>query len=317
MPRLSIDTVIRQIEEKQPGKYGFDKLVYKSYRGKITLFCNVHKEYFETTFVSAITTSSCKKCIKEEIPTRLSHTKDQFVSRAIEVHGDKYSYEEVEYVNSQTKIKIWCKNHKTFFSQIPNSHLRGNGCPLCSATNVAEKINNAARERFVTEAKKVNPDYDYSKALYISAHRKVEVVCHKHESFWIRPTNILAGIGCPSCSKNGYNIDRSGHLYVLTCGDITKIGITNRLVSRRQREISKSFGHKFDLFRKYFFEDGRHPYELERILLQELREQHLQPSKIFDGRTESFLSVNNEILIARIEQLIKEQYSSKPASQEA
>ena len=50
------------------------------------------------------------------------------------VHGDKYDYSLVEYVNSKSKIKIICKEHG-IFEQIPNSHLNGNGCKKCGYKN--------------------------------------------------------------------------------------------------------------------------------------------------------------------------------------
>lgn len=31
----------------------------------------------------------------------------EFISRAKEIHGDKYDYSEVEYINNSTPVKIW------------------------------------------------------------------------------------------------------------------------------------------------------------------------------------------------------------------
>lgn len=57
-------------------------------------------------------------------------TNDDFVSRAKEVHGGKYSYDFVNYTHSQTKIVIICPMHGTF-EQRPVDHLRGMGCQKC------------------------------------------------------------------------------------------------------------------------------------------------------------------------------------------
>jgi hypothetical protein len=54
----------------------------------------------------------------------------EFINKAKEVHGDKYDYSKVEYINSRTKITIICKVH-SYFEQIPSKHLFGQGCPIC------------------------------------------------------------------------------------------------------------------------------------------------------------------------------------------
>ena len=57
-------------------------------------------------------------------------TTEEFIKKAREVHGDKYDYSKVEYVNNQTPITIICPIHGKY-PQRPGNHLRGNGCPIC------------------------------------------------------------------------------------------------------------------------------------------------------------------------------------------
>jgi hypothetical protein len=53
---------------------------------------------------------------------------EAFIQKAREMHGDKYNYSKVEYINSSTKIIIIiCKEHGEFL-QSPNGHLSGNNC---------------------------------------------------------------------------------------------------------------------------------------------------------------------------------------------
>lgn len=58
-------------------------------------------------------------------------TTEIFIERAQKVHGDKYDYSKVEYVNVRTKVCIICHSHGEFF-QIPRDHLAGKGCRACS-----------------------------------------------------------------------------------------------------------------------------------------------------------------------------------------
>lgn len=57
-------------------------------------------------------------------------TTEEFIRRAKEVHGDKYDYSKVEYVNNTTKVCIICPTHGEFW-QKPNTHIQKKGCKKC------------------------------------------------------------------------------------------------------------------------------------------------------------------------------------------
>jgi G:T-mismatch repair DNA endonuclease (very short patch repair protein) len=61
---------------------------------------------------------------------------------------------------------------------------------------------------FVEAAQALGRDFDYSKAQYAGAKTPVEIVCHKHGSFWQSPTNHMEGKGCPQCKYDAFG-DRS------------------------------------------------------------------------------------------------------------
>ena len=58
-------------------------------------------------------------------------TTEQFISDAIKVHGDRYDYSKVEYVNTHTPVIVICSIHGEF-EQIPCDHLHKHGCPHCA-----------------------------------------------------------------------------------------------------------------------------------------------------------------------------------------
>jgi hypothetical protein len=72
---------------------------------------------------------------------------EKFIQKAKLIHGDNYDYSKVDYINNKTKLEIICKIHG-IFKQIPNSHLKGRGCPKCK--NIMSKpeieIQNYVRE---------------------------------------------------------------------------------------------------------------------------------------------------------------------------
>ena len=84
--------------------------------------------------------------------------KYDFFEKTKKVHGDKYDYSKVEYVNTNTKVCIICPIHGEFL-QTPHNHIRGCGCPKCAAkikgivADTGDIVGNhrvlAARDQFV------------------------------------------------------------------------------------------------------------------------------------------------------------------------
>lgn len=58
-------------------------------------------------------------------------TTEQFIAEARLIHGDKYDYSKVEYINARTPVRIICPKHNEFW-QTPNAHLsQKQGCRKC------------------------------------------------------------------------------------------------------------------------------------------------------------------------------------------
>ena len=53
-------------------------------------------------------------------------TTKEFIERAKNVHGDKYDYSKVNYINCEEKVCIICPIHGEFW-QIATEHLQGHG----------------------------------------------------------------------------------------------------------------------------------------------------------------------------------------------
>lgn len=68
-----------------------------------------------------------------------------FIEKAKKVHGNKYDYSKVNYINNDTKIKIICPTHG-IFEQAPTNHLKGHGCPFCKKSKGENLISNILKE---------------------------------------------------------------------------------------------------------------------------------------------------------------------------
>ena len=53
-----------------------------------------------------------------------------FLKKSFEIHGDKYDYSKVNFVDKKTKVVIICPKHD-LFEKTPKEHLIGEGCFKC------------------------------------------------------------------------------------------------------------------------------------------------------------------------------------------
>ena len=123
---ISQEKVIEQFKEVHGNKYDYSKVDYKSTHVKIKIICPEHGE-FEQTPSSHKSGNGCSRCAGR--PRNL--TTKETIKRFKEVHGDSYDYSMVNYINTNTKVKIICYIHGEF-EQTPTHHKIGNGCPICN-----------------------------------------------------------------------------------------------------------------------------------------------------------------------------------------
>lgn len=121
--------------------------------------------------------------------------RDEIIKRFTARHGDRYDYSSVPDGDTKVaeKVYIVCPEHGVFEQRIQD-HFRGKGCLQCSNANPG------SIESFIEKAENVHGKrYDYSKAVYLGAREKLEIVCREHGPFWAAPTNHHRGKGCPKC----------------------------------------------------------------------------------------------------------------------
>jgi hypothetical protein len=141
-------------------------------------------------------------------------TLNAFLERSKAIHGDKYDYSKVDWINTRIKVEIICPIHGSFY-QKPFKHLQGQGCPNC------RKNADVTQDIFIERAKRIHGDkYDYSCVQYQTMWTPVEIICPIHGSFFQPPakhvkTGRHAAQGCPKCRyirqretlKNRYGVD--------------------------------------------------------------------------------------------------------------
>ena len=188
--KLTTDQFVRRSKIRHGNKYDYSLTDYVSDRCKVVILCEVHGKFHQRP-ADHLNGRGCPKCGG----TGKSDTKE-FIDKAKVVHGGKYDYSLVVYLNDVTKVTIICPVHGLFV-QTPNSHLQGLGCDRCSGTF---KLTTA---EFVQKATEIHGNkYDYSHVSYETAHIKVEIVCRIHGPFMQKPNSHLFGHGCPKCRES-------------------------------------------------------------------------------------------------------------------
>jgi hypothetical protein len=122
-PKYS-DIFIEKAKKVHGDKYDYSKCVIINSTTKVTILCHIHGEFNQRPN-DHLNGYGCPKCGK----TGKLTTQD-FVDKAISVHGNTYDYSLSKYVNTKTDVKIICSVHGEF-NQRPNNHLNGKGCKKC------------------------------------------------------------------------------------------------------------------------------------------------------------------------------------------
>jgi hypothetical protein len=271
-------------------RYDYSNVVYASVHSKITVGCKDHGD-FETTFSNhthKVSPRGCPTCGLLARAAKRTRGVDDFLAAAGAVHGDTYDYSCIDYKNNKTKVEIICSKHKAFW-QTPEKHKTGQGCPECGGNRPIDL------PLFLKKcADKHGSKYSYhlvDETYFTGAAVKVPVVCHEHGAFNMLYANHLFGQGCPKCARYGFNVSKPGTLYVLQDGSRVKVGITNRSIAIRLKEINKPCGN-FAVAQTYFFTDGRQCADLETSLLRYMRSHYKASEGSFSGVTESFEDVD-------------------------
>jgi Zn finger protein HypA/HybF involved in hydrogenase expression len=246
--------------------------------------------------------------------TKLSNK--EFIDRCRKIHGNKYTYSKVNYLNNHTKVTIICKEHGEFL-QTPKLHYKKEGCPSCGASN------KMVTKDFINKAKKVHKNkYNYLKSNYTNTKSKVIITCPKHGDFQQKANNHILGKGCKDCGRDRINKSAKNNptgwsytnwfksalksktftsykVYLIRIegnGEkFYKIGKTYNTIDKRFDGVFKSIGYritkcviieeKFDRCNEGF---AKTICELENIYKKQNKHNKYTPKKKFSGMNECF-----------------------------
>jgi hypothetical protein len=131
---------IQKAKKVHGDKYDYSKVNYITIKHKVTITCPLHGDFIQNAN-SHLNGSKCPACAIENRSNILRKSNKKFINQCTNIHNNKYDYSKTNYINSCTKVIIKCPTHGEF-TQTPNSHLCGYGCPYCKKESVGERIIN-------------------------------------------------------------------------------------------------------------------------------------------------------------------------------
>lgn len=282
--RMTQDEFVTRSKKLHDSRYDYSLVDFVNGRTRVKIICPVHGIFLQMP-EKHLTGQGCNRCGELAAGDKRRYDTSDFIAKAMKVHGNRYGYTLVEYVDSTTSVKIMCPDHG-FFPQAPAAHLAGAGCAECAGVKKLDT------EQFVERASAIHENrYDYSLVKYENAHTGVRIVCPEHGAFVCTPSNHLYGQkGCPSCADYGFDPQSPAVLYyvaVNTDEDDTryKIGVSNNYEKR-------FFGadlRRVRLVKLWHFATGAAAAEREAELLhRHSGDRYHGPDILQTGNTELF-----------------------------
>jgi uncharacterized protein with PIN domain len=190
---------IRNAKQIHGNKYDYSKVNYINLERAITIFCLEH-DSFELSPRKHKEGQGCPLCEKELSIRSVILTRELTISQFRKLHGERYDYSDVEYVNVETPIKIICSIHGSFL-QTPRIHKEGSGCPQCGREQTRNKSMLTKEQVIVQFSETHGKRYDYSDMNYVGFKTPIAIICSIHGSFLQQPQLHKRGRGCPQCAK--------------------------------------------------------------------------------------------------------------------
>ncbi len=306
--KLTTEEFIERAREVHGDRYDYSQTVYRKSKETVDIICPIHG-LFQQTAISHLCGHGCYKCGTISGHNLQRGSTEIFIAKAYEVHGGKYDYSKVNYVDSNTKVDIICKKHG-IFRQTPSDHIGGHGCHACSVEQSAKEKTNTI-EQFISSAQMIHGGrYDYSKVEYTHSKSKVCIICPEHGEFWQTPNNHLKGHGCPKCRAEKIKSLLYG-VGVNDCIDAKSSvaykywnGMLRRCYSAKKHKKWPSYEgcsvctewHYFSNFKKWFDENYVDGYALDKDIIA-------KGNRIYSPETCCFVParINNIILNRKID----------------
>ncbi len=161
---------------------------YKNNSTKVRIICPKHGEFLQTphTHLRGVGCSLCNGTPKK--------TKEEFILQTRTVHGYKYDYTKVNYVNTHSKVCIICPKHGEFYQEA-KSNVLGAGCPVCKESTMEKQVREYLKsQKMIFEEQKGFPWLRWKLPMRLDfylPHYSIAIECQGHQHF--QPIQFFGG----------------------------------------------------------------------------------------------------------------------------
>ena len=99
---------------------------------KVRVYCTIHDKWKEIRVHDLLRGHGCDECGQEKSRTARMLTDEEYITKANEVHGNKYDYSEMNYQGVNSYITPICPVHGKFSVHAGNHIYYKCGCPECA-----------------------------------------------------------------------------------------------------------------------------------------------------------------------------------------
>lgn len=198
MPKKkTLEEFLAQAKAVHGDKFDYSQVTeYVNGTTPVTIICKACGQPFPQTPKLHLLGHGCVHCANNK-----PLTTDEFIRRAKDVWGDRYTYDKTVYTTNKAKVIVTCPKHGDF-KAIAYDFLQGHGCYDCGVDTVTMK-RRTSQEDFIAKCKAVHGEkYDYSQTVYQGKRKRVTIICREHGPFKQWPNNHLNGEGCKWCKRD-------------------------------------------------------------------------------------------------------------------
>lgn len=185
--KKTTEEFIKESKTKFGDKFIYDKVSYERKDKPVCIICPEHGEFWQKPNVHLKSIDGCPKCTNKKNGLKKRISIDEFIEKSHKIHGNKYDYSKVEYIDTDTKICIICPEHGEFW-QTPHNHIgQKQGCPFCKESHLSKEIKNILLEnKILFEQEKTFKWLKYKKSLYLDfylPHKNIVIECQGEQHF--------------------------------------------------------------------------------------------------------------------------------------
>lgn len=188
MPDSNLQKFIEKAVAVHGDRYDYSRVEYVLGTSSVEIICEEHGPFMQLRG-NHIKGAGCTRCTPQKT------SKEDFIRRAREKHGNFFDYSFVSFKKTRDKVEIICPTHGSFLQQA-RDHMRGIGCRNCS--NDSKRV---GFSDFVERSRtKHGNKYVYQESNWTGDSRTV-IECPVHGEFLQFWYNHTIGDGCQKCGR--------------------------------------------------------------------------------------------------------------------